>query len=127
MVVKANIVVAALVILLTLAGCRSRQEATPPAPKGAIAASKELATRLAPAHVSARVAPLVAELRTLDSVSGRSIGIDGSPGPFFLLSLQFLDLAEDGDFERLVSDPQPIVRAMGLVGSRGGPPAMRTR
>src|SRR5262249_49438548 len=56
------------------------------------------------------------ELRRLGRIEGSAVYMGGTTGKFYGLSLGFLERSGRADFERMSSDPAPIVRAMGLLG-----------
>ena len=58
---------------------------------------------------------LVAELRSLDCVSGFAVGYAGAPGEFFMLSKPIIRAGAEEGFRRLLTDEHAVVRCMGLL------------
>jgi hypothetical protein len=58
---------------------------------------------------------LIAELRTLDRVSGSAVNYEGGPGEFFTLSQSIIPMGKEDDFLKLLTDAQPAARCMGLL------------
>ncbi len=54
------------------------------------------------------------EVRALSGVGGASVGYGGSPGRFYTLGNQLLDLASEDQFLALLDEANPVARSMGL-------------
>ncbi len=54
-------------------------------------------------------------LATIEEVSGNAVGYAGTPGAFYLLSLEYLQRGGPKDFQALLRDGDPVARSMGLV------------
>jgi len=57
----------------------------------------------------------VARLRTLDCIGGYQVGVEDGEGEFYWLSKAFCRDGTQEQFGGLLADPNPTVRAMGLV------------
>lgn len=57
---------------------------------------------------------LISRTRKLERVTGSAVYDGGEPGPFYLLSKEIRSVGDTKIYERLISDSNPIVRAMGL-------------
>jgi hypothetical protein len=59
--------------------------------------------------------PLMSELTKVKWISNHDPGF-GSPNDFYRLSKEFVKSHTPADFRRMVNHPNPLVRAMGLLG-----------
>jgi hypothetical protein len=58
---------------------------------------------------------LVAQLTSLDRVTGSAVDYGGVPGEFFQLSRVMIRTGEEADFRKLLARDEPVVRCMGLL------------
>jgi hypothetical protein len=71
-------------------------------------------TKYTAAVVSPSLEPSMRSLRNLEVVDGDAVYESGMEGRFYKLSCKFLQRGTESEFFRLLHDPNPVVRVMGI-------------